>query len=110
MFIRSNIAEKTSDVIKKTRKDVSEIIEKKINSILPEQIYNELVNLGVLGSADIRMPGSSLNSVIGINNEISYALLNRVLAYIEEAKKRLSLYIEAKKPFEEELKKGKETR
>lgn len=105
MFIRSNIAEQTSDVIKKTRKDVLEIIEKKINSILPEQIYNELVNLGVLGSADIRMPGSSLNSVIDINNEISYALLNRVLAYIEEAKKRLSLYIEAKKPFEEELKK-----
>lgn len=104
IFIRGNIAEQTSDVITKTLKDVSEVVDKKINSLLSERSYIELIDMGVLKPADIRMAGSTSDLLKDINNEISKALIECILDYIEEGKRRWNLYVEALEPFEAELK------
>lgn len=103
-FIRDNINSTMKEVVKKSKEDVIERIDKKMLSLVSEKQYNELVRMGILSPETIRMSKSSATTLSDINNEIRNALVDHIMKYIDEAKRRLDIYNKAMDVYEEELK------
>ena len=103
-FIRQNIIHQISEIVDKSKEDINKSIDKKMNALVSEKQYNEFVGMGILSPETIRMSNSSATTLSDINNEIRSALAERIMEYIEEAKKRLDAYNKAKDLFDKELK------
>ena len=89
------------EIINKSSDDAINCIKKKMNQTITEKQFNELTNLGILLPEEIRMQESSSVELADINKEICDKLVENILEYIEEAKRRWNNYINAKKVFDE---------
>lgn len=103
-FIRDNINSTMKEVIKKSKEDVTNSIDKKMLSLISEKQYDELVEMGILSPETIRMSGSSATALNDINSEIRNALVDCIMKYIDEAKRRFDVYNRAMDVYEKELK------
>ena len=93
-----------SEIVDKTVEDVSKSIDKKMNALVSEKQYEEFVSMGILSPETIRMANSSATSLNDINSEIKNVLVNCVMDYVEEAKKRFDAYNKAKDLFDKQVK------
>lgn len=103
-FIRDNINSTIKEVVKKSREDVIKSIDKKMLSLISEKQYDEFVRMKILSPETIRMSGSSAITLRDINSEIKNAVVDRIMEYIDEAKRRLDVYNKAMNKYEKELK------
>ena len=103
-FIRENIIHQMSEIVDKSREDISKSIDKKMNALISEKQYEEFVGMGILSPETIRMADSSATGLSDINSEIKSALVESIMEYITEAKKRLDAYNKAKDLFDKEVK------
>lgn len=103
-FIRENIIHQMSEIVDKSREDISKSIDKKMNALISEKQYEEFVGMSILSPETIRMADSSATGLSDINSEIKSALVESIMEYITEAKKRLDAYNKAKDLFDKEVK------
>lgn len=103
-FIRDNINSTIKEVVNKSREDVIEIIDKKMLLLISEKQYDEFVRMKILSPETIRMSESSAITLRDINGEIKNALADRIMEYIDEAKRRLDIYNKAMDKYEKKLK------
>ena len=103
-FIRENIIHQMAEIVDKSREDIGKSIDKKMNSLISEKQYEEFVGMGILLPDTIRMADSTATGLADINNEIKSALVECIMEYIVEAKKRLDAYDKAKDLFDKEVK------
>lgn len=103
-FIRESIIHQMPEIINKSREDIEKSIGNKVNAIVSEKQYNELVAMGLLLPETIRMEASSATLLSDINNEMKYALVECTMEYMAEAKKRFEVYNKAKDLFDKEVK------
>lgn len=100
-FVRENLICEMKEIINKSSDDAINCIKKKMNQTITEKQFNELTNLGILLPEEIRIQESSSVELADINKEICDKLVENILEYIEEAKRRWNNYITAKKVFDE---------
>ena len=103
-FVKENIVKEMYEIVDKSIEDITTTIDRKIKSLISEKQYEEFVNIGILLPETIRMSNSSSTTLNEINNEIVSALTECIMEYIEEAKKRLNDYNQAKALFDKEIK------
>lgn len=108
MFVRENIIHQMIDIVYKTREEIDESIDKKMNALISEKQYNEFVDMGIILPETIRMTDSTSFTLNDINNEIRSALVECIMEYVKEAKKRLDVYDKAKDLFDKEVKQKEE--
>ena len=104
-IIRNNIVNQMQDILNKTKEDIANNIKMNLNHLLSQEQYTEFIKLNILSPEDIRMEGSLSVELDDINNEIQFALVQCIMEYIIEAKSRWEIYKNAKKIFDEEIKK-----
>ena len=102
-FVREYISPNMAFVAKQTQNNVEQLIAKKITAVISENRYLEFIEMGLLSAERIRKDGSSATSLCDINNEYCVSLTVCVMAYIEEANRRLKCYEESKAQFDQEL-------
>ena len=104
LFIKENLIRKMSEIVEKSFEEIDNIIDKKMKDLISKKQYEEFVEIGILLPETIRMSNSSATDLSEINNEIKSALTKKIMEYIEEAKKRLGAYNQAKELFDKEIK------
>lgn len=103
-YVREYICSNMSEVVKRTTDQVGLIIKRNLSSIVSETNYCEFVEMGLLSPERIRKAGSTADNLSEINGELSEALIIAVMAYIEEAKRRLSCYERSKAELDKTVK------
>lgn len=102
-FIRANIVQQMTDILNKSREDIFDIVISKLKNLIDEEQYVKFVELGIISPDKIRMTGSCKNTLDEINDEISIALVNCIMDYSAEAKKRWECFNQAKKLVDAEI-------
>lgn len=107
-FVRDEVSNQMIEVVDKSSGIIEQIIDRKMKKLISEIQYDEFVEKGIISPATIRMTNSSSVSLTDINSEIKSALVECIMEYIAEAKKRLDAYDRAKEVFDNELCKKEE--
>lgn len=91
-WVRNNIDKNIYNIIDKTELFIEDLISKKINNTISQQMFDKLVNLKLISVESIRLKSSSATELSVINNELKEKLLSLVQSHIKEAKERKIKY------------------
>ena len=95
-LVRENINADMNKVINTSQSTVAFRLERKLTGVLAEGTYCNFVEMGLLTPEMIRMDKSTATDLSTINKELLDSVCASVMEYIEEAKRRLSLYEESR--------------
>lgn len=104
-IVREIINNDVKTVINKSKDEVINCVDRRLTSIISENQYNEFVGMGILSPEDVRMIGSTENSIVKINNEYSNSLVSLIMEYINEATERKCKADAAYEKYNNEIKK-----
>lgn len=102
-FVRQFIDASIVNIARKNEDDISEWVSEAVCSVVSQEVYSEFIKMGLLRPENIRMARSSSVELSQINAELINELTIVIMAYVEEAKRRLKLYEESKASLNEAI-------